>query len=85
MCKLNPKVDFAFKKLFGSEENKSILIDFINSVVSQENRIANIELKNPYNIENYKNGKMTILDIKAVDEKGTWYDIEMQRVEQRLR
>jgi predicted transposase/invertase (TIGR01784 family) len=81
MCKLNPKVDFAFKKLFGSEENKSILISFINSIVSEENKIENIELKNPYNILNYKNGKMTILDIKAVDEKGIWYDIEMQIAE----
>ncbi|WP_367277775.1 PD-(D/E)XK nuclease family transposase [Clostridium sp.] len=60
MCKLNPKVDFAFKKLFGSEENKSILIAFINSVVSEENRVINIELKNPYNISNYRKGKMTI-------------------------
>ncbi|MBE6088959.1 MAG: Rpn family recombination-promoting nuclease/putative transposase [Clostridium beijerinckii] len=82
MCKLNPKVDFAFKKLFGSEENKSILISFINSIISEENQIKNIELKNPYNISNYRKGKMTILDIKAVDEKGIWYDIEMQIAEQ---
>ncbi|WP_201786620.1 PD-(D/E)XK nuclease family transposase, partial [Clostridium tepidiprofundi] len=33
MCRLNPKVDFVFKKLFGSEENKDILISFINSVL----------------------------------------------------
>jgi len=45
MCKLNPKVDFAFKKLFGSEENKSLLIAFINSVISEENKIENIHLK----------------------------------------
>lgn len=36
MCRLNPKVDFAFKKLFGSEENKEILISFINSIISEE-------------------------------------------------
>jgi predicted transposase/invertase (TIGR01784 family) len=82
MCKLNPKVDFAFKKLFGSEENKEILISFINSIISEENQIKNLELKNPYNVSNYKNGKMTILDIKAVDENGIWYDIEMQIAEQ---
>ena len=82
MCKLNPKVDFAFKKLFGSEENKGILISFINSILEEKNKINDIELKNPYNISNYKNGKMTILDIKAVDENGIWYDIEMQIAEQ---
>ncbi|WP_313885171.1 PD-(D/E)XK nuclease family transposase [Clostridium sp. DJ247] len=30
MCRLNPKVDFVFKKLFASPENKDILISFIN-------------------------------------------------------
>ena len=34
MARINPKIDFAFKKLFGSEENKDILIGFINSIVS---------------------------------------------------
>jgi len=72
MCRLNPKVDFAFKKLFGSEENKEILISFINSIISEENQIKSLELKNPYNISNYIKGKMTILDIKAVDKNGTW-------------
>jgi len=82
MCRLNPKVDFAFKKLFASPENKDLLISFINSMLSEEEQIYNIELKNPYNIANYRKGKMTILDIKAVDEKGVWYDIEMQLAEQ---
>jgi predicted transposase/invertase (TIGR01784 family) len=82
MCRLNPKVDFAFKKLFGSEENKDLLISFINAILPEEKQVKNVELKNPYNISNYKKGKMTILDIKAVDEKGTWYDIEMQIAEQ---
>jgi len=37
MCRLNPKVDFEFNKLFGSEENKKILISFINSIIAEEN------------------------------------------------
>lgn len=82
MCKLNPKVDFAFKKLFGSEENKDLLIAFTNSILDEDKQIKDIHLKNPYNINNYRNGKMTILDIKAVDENGVWYDIEMQISEQ---
>jgi predicted transposase/invertase (TIGR01784 family) len=82
MCRLNPKVDFAFKKLFASPENKDLLISFINSMLSEHEQISDIELKNPYNIANYRKGKMTILDIKAVDEKGVWYDIEMQLAEQ---
>ena len=82
MCRINPKVDFAFKKLFGSEENKDLLISFINSILSEDEQIKNIQLKNPYNIANYKSDKMSILDIKAEDENGVWYDIEMQLAEQ---
>lgn len=82
MCRLNPKVDFAFKKLFGSEENKDILISFINSMLSENQQIKDVYLKNPYNIANYRKDKMSILDIKAVDDKGIWYDIEMQLSEQ---
>ena len=37
MCRLNPKVDSAFNKLFGSEENNEILISFINSIIAEEN------------------------------------------------
>ncbi|WP_330375476.1 Rpn family recombination-promoting nuclease/putative transposase [Inediibacterium massiliense] len=77
MCRINPKVDLAFKKLFGSEENKDLLISFINSILIDE-QIEDITIKNPYNVSNYINGKMSILDIKAVDEKGKWYDIEIQ-------
>jgi len=82
MCRLNPKVDFAFKKLFGSEENKDILIAFINSIIDENEQIKDIILKNPYNIADYLKGKMSILDIKAVDDKEVWYDIQMQIAQQ---
>ena len=82
MCRYNPKIDLVFRKLFGSKENKDILLSFINAVLDREPEIKNLELKNPYNLADYLQGKMSILDIKAVDEAGTWYDIEMQLAEQ---
>lgn len=78
MCRINPKVDFAFKKLFGTEENKDLLISLINAIVSEEDQVADVELKNPYNLADYQAGKMSVLDIKAKDKKGRWYNIEMQ-------
>ena len=78
MCRINPKVDFVFKKLFGSEENKDLLMSFINSVLPDDEQINYIELRNPYNLANFINDKMSILDVKASDENGTWYDIEIQ-------
>ena len=78
MCKINPKIDFAFKKLFGSEENKDLLISLINSIITEDEKIKSIELRNPYNLADYRKGKMSILDIKAKDEKERWYNIEMR-------
>jgi len=82
MCRINPKVDIVFKKLFGSEENKDILLSLINSILPQNEQITEIELANPYNIADYIDGKISILDIKAKDEDGKLYDIEMQVGEQ---
>jgi predicted transposase/invertase (TIGR01784 family) len=78
MCRINPKVDFAFKKLLGSEENKYLLISLINAVVSEEDQVADVTLRNPYSLADYQAGKMSILDIKAVDRKGCWFNVEMQ-------
>jgi predicted transposase/invertase (TIGR01784 family) len=78
MCRINPRVDFAFKKLFGSEENKDLLISLINAIVSEDQQVVEIELKNPYNLAAYQAGKMSILDIKALTERGHWVNVEMQ-------
>ncbi|MEI8208330.1 MAG: Rpn family recombination-promoting nuclease/putative transposase [Methylococcales bacterium] len=78
MCRINPRVDFAFKKLFGSEENKDLLISLINAIISEQEHVVEVELKNPYNLADYQAGKMSILDIKAKSEKGHWFNVEMQ-------
>ena len=78
MSILNPRVDFAFKKIFGAEENKDLLISFINSVISEKDPIVEVTLLNPYNSLDFKGDKGSILDIKAKDSKGIFYDIEMQ-------
>jgi predicted transposase/invertase (TIGR01784 family) len=78
MSKINPKIDLVFKKLFGSEENKDILLSLINAILPLHQQIAEISLKNPYNVSDYAEGKLSILDIKAQDENGVQYDIEMQ-------
>jgi len=82
MCRYSPKIDLVFRKLFGSEENKNILLSFINSILEQETVIKDLTIKNPYNLAEYVSGKESILDIKAVDENGVHFDIEMQIGEQ---
>jgi len=75
---LNPRIDFVFRILFGSEANKDLLISLINSVVGPHLHIVDVVIKNPFNLAAYRGSKETILDIKAMDQDGTWYDIEMQ-------
>ncbi|CAO5677147.1 MAG: hypothetical protein HEEMFOPI_02060 [Holosporales bacterium] len=78
MEKISPRVDIAFKKIFGVEENKDLLISLINSIVSDEDQVKEITLLNPYNPQNFKNDKLSVLDIKAINEKGCRFNIEIQ-------
>jgi predicted transposase/invertase (TIGR01784 family) len=75
---ISPRVDLAFKKIFGVEENKDLLISLINSIVSNEDQVSEIILLNPYNPKNFKNDKLSILDIKAKNESGKRFNIEIQ-------
>ncbi|MEQ8186835.1 MAG: Rpn family recombination-promoting nuclease/putative transposase [Candidatus Eremiobacterota bacterium] len=80
MCKINPRVDFAFKLIFGNEQNKDILISLLNAILEdyQSYPIESIEILNPLGSQEYSKDKLTILDIKAKDQKGEFYNIEMQ-------
>jgi predicted transposase/invertase (TIGR01784 family) len=78
MENITPRVDLAFKKLFGVEENKDLLISLINSIVSQEDQINDVTLLNPYNPQSFRNDKLSILDIKAKSLKGKLFNIEIQ-------
>lgn len=82
MSKINPRVDFAFKILFGSEENTDILLPFINSILSLPNPLTELTLLNPYNHITHSTDKLSILDIKARDGFGHLYNIEMQMTDQ---
>jgi len=44
MSKVNPRVDLAFKKIFGVEGNEDLLISLINSIVSEEDQIVEATL-----------------------------------------
>lgn len=78
MEKISPRVDIAFKKIFGVEENKDLLISLINSIVGEEDRVVEVTLLNPYNAKNFRQDKLSILDIKARGADGKRYNIEIQ-------
>ena len=78
MASISPRVDIAFKKIFGVEENKDLLISLINSMMSQQDQVASIELLNPYNVKNFLKDKLSVLDIKAKSVDGRLFNIEIQ-------
>lgn len=78
MARIDPRVDFAFKKIFGSEDNKDLTIALINAILDDEKQITEITFTNPYTSAGYFDSKVGIVDISAKDQLGRWYNIEMQ-------
>ncbi|MGK5092784.1 Rpn family recombination-promoting nuclease/putative transposase [Deltaproteobacteria bacterium TL4] len=75
-----PLVDCVFKALLGSEKNKNLLIHFLNAVLSPElsKRINGVEILNPYNEKEFVSDKLSIVDVKAKDDSGQIYQVEVQ-------
>jgi predicted transposase/invertase (TIGR01784 family) len=79
MTFINPKTDFAFKKIFGSKKSKDILINFLNALLYQEQDIIqDLEIIDPYQAPKIKGIKDSYLDVKAVITDHKTVIIEMQ-------
>lgn len=77
---LDPKNDVAFKKIFGSEKNKDILIHFLNDILefTHDNQITEVEFLTPVQDPEIAAKKQSIVDILCKDKLGVQYIIEMQ-------
>ncbi|MBC8112596.1 MAG: Rpn family recombination-promoting nuclease/putative transposase [Verrucomicrobia bacterium] len=77
------KNDIAFRKIFGNENRKQSLISFLNAILAFEGEqtIVSVSILNPYQLPKLKGGKVTIIDVKATDQKGSTYLVEMQVAE----
>jgi predicted transposase/invertase (TIGR01784 family) len=75
--------DIAFRKIFGNENKKVSLISFLNAVIKlpDNKRITDVKIENPYQLPNLTGGKSTVVDVKATDEGGNTFIIEMQVAE----
>jgi predicted transposase/invertase (TIGR01784 family) len=74
------KNDIAFRKIFGNETKTEILISFLNAVLQLEGskQIVWVEILNPYQLPRMAGSKTTILDVRAKDQTGNFYIVEMQ-------
>jgi predicted transposase/invertase (TIGR01784 family) len=76
---INPKTDFAFKKIFGSSESKDILISFLNALLYEAQPvIEDLEILDPYLAPKIQGVKDTYLDVKAKITGNKTVIIEMQ-------
>ncbi len=82
---LNPRNDFLFKRIFGSEENQDLLVHFLNAVFEDagEPLVTTVELLNPFLDKDAISDKQSVLDIKARTESGTIIDVEIQLADHR--
>ena len=71
--------DYAFKKLFGTEENKDIMIEFLSLVTDlRKTDFDDVRIENSEQLPRFYNDKIGRLDIKIRLQDGRKIDVEMQ-------
>lgn len=75
----NPYTDFGFKKLFGEEGSKDLLVDFLNQLLPAYHQIASLQFKNPENLNDTPKERTAIFDIYCQTEEGSKFIVEMQK------
>ncbi len=65
--RIDPKVDFAFKLVFGSPDHPRITIHFLNALLQPLRPITSVEILNPILERDRSDAKLAILDVLARD------------------
>jgi predicted transposase/invertase (TIGR01784 family) len=79
---INLLTDFGFKRLFGSEPNKALLIDFLNSILPSYHTVADISYKSNENVGNTVLDRKAIFDLYCESERGEKFIVEIQKAKQ---
>ena len=79
---INPFTDFGFKKLFGEEASKPMLIDFLNSLLPESN-IVDLTFKDKEQLGQTDQDRKAIYDIYCENEKGEKFIVELQKARQK--
>jgi len=77
---IDPKIDCVFKALLGAPDNRNLLIHFLNAFLAHElaQPLVWVDILNPYNDKEFVSDKLSIVDVKARDSQGQYYQIEIQ-------
>ena len=79
---MNPKVDIAFKQVFGNPDYPEITKSLLNSVLSLPDgqKIVDVQMKNPNILQRHSDDKYSIMDIRAIANNNIEINIEMQMI-----
>ncbi len=75
---IRPVVDFVFKKIFGSPENAIALLGLLNAILRLKHPVVAVEILNPFSYQEFTSDKQVVLDVRARDSLGRWFNVEMQ-------
>ena len=75
---INPFTDMGFKRIFGQEVNKNLLIDFLNDLLEGEKRIINITFLDKEQLGTTADDRSCIYDIYCENENGERFIVEIQ-------
>jgi len=79
---INPFTDFGFKKIFGEEASKELLIDFLNALIPQANKIIDLKFKNTEHLGLREADRYAIFDIYCENESNEKFIVELQKAKQ---
>ncbi len=82
---INPFTDYGFKRLFGEEPNKDLLMDFLNELLKdQEGKITELSYLPNEKLPISVGDRRAIFDIYCTNEQGEQFIVEMQKAEQKF-
>jgi predicted transposase/invertase (TIGR01784 family) len=80
---INPYTDFGFKKLFGTEMNKDLLISFLNALFNNEEKeIEDVQYLNSEHLGDGYGDRRAVFDVYCKTKDGGRFIVEMQKAEQ---
>ncbi|MEM7067120.1 MAG: Rpn family recombination-promoting nuclease/putative transposase [Cyanobacteria bacterium P01_B01_bin.77] len=81
---IDPLTDFGFKRLFGTEPHKALLIDFLNTLLPEHHHIQDVTFKNPETIGKTWADRKAIFDIYCQAVTGERFIVEIQKAKQQF-
>jgi predicted transposase/invertase (TIGR01784 family) len=80
---INPFTDFGFKKIFGEEANKDLLMDFLNELLQEKSKITQLSFLKTENLGAGEADRKAIFDLYCENDKGEKFIVELQKAKQK--